>query len=298
MVYASKTNVHMRLVGASKRARVEGVEPTGGISSYFTGRDEKTWFTGIPHYSKLRYRDVYPGIDVVYYGSGRNVEYDFVVKPGADPERIELAFSEPVKIKDGDLIVGGLRQHRPRVMQGDREIRAEYRITEDRHVQLAIGEYDDGADLTVDPVLEFASYIGGPGEDLVTQVVIDDAGSLYVTGSTQSPAAPGLNPFQQPNLVYRQPMLFKFDPSGKKLIYYVILASESYSLADAVAVDSRGSAVSLGGTRSTDFPLKNPVQSDYRAFFDNAFVTKLSPDGRTLIFSTYFGGTFNDGPTR
>jgi hypothetical protein len=84
VVYANKKNVHMRLVGASKRATVEGAEPTGGYSSYFTGRDEKTWFTGIPHYARLRYRDVYPGVDMVYYGSGRNVEYDFVVKAGAD----------------------------------------------------------------------------------------------------------------------------------------------------------------------------------------------------------------------
>ena len=195
VVYASKKNVHMRLVGASRRAQVEGVEPTGGISSYFTGRDEKTWFTGIPHYAKLRYRDVYPGIDMVYYGIGRNVEYDFVVKPGADPERIELAFSEPVKMDGGDLIVAGLRQHRPRVMQDGREIAAEYHITDDDHVQIALGEYDSSRELTVDPVLEFATYLGGPGNDNIATMTIDRAGYLYLVGATQSPGHTGTRSF-------------------------------------------------------------------------------------------------------
>src|SRR5260370_11510453 len=92
VVYAHTKNVHMRLIGASEATHVEGLEPTGGYSNYFTGRDEKTWFTGLPHYSKLRYKDVYPGVDMVYYGTGRNVEYDFVVKPGGETEKIELAF--------------------------------------------------------------------------------------------------------------------------------------------------------------------------------------------------------------
>jgi uncharacterized protein (TIGR03437 family) len=296
VVYANKKNVHMRLVGASTKARVEGMDPTGGYSSYFTGRDEKTWFTGIPHFSRLRYRDVYPGIDIVYYGSGRNVEYDFVVKPGADPDRIELAFSEPVKIDGGDMLVAGLRQHRPRVMQNGRTIASEYRITDQQHVQFALGEYDRAKDLTVDPVLEFASYLGGPGEDLLLQLAVDDTGFLYLAGSTQSPASPGLNPFQQSNLAFRAPYLFKLDPSGKHILYYVILGSDSYSNASAMAIGKDGSMVMVGATSSDNFPLKNAFQSEYKAAFNNAFLTKLSSDGRTLIYSTYYGGSYTERP--
>ncbi len=296
VVYANRKNVHMRLVGAAKHARVEGIEPTGGISSYFTGRGEKTWFTGIPQYAKLRYRNVYPGIDVVYYGSGDNVEYDFVVKPGGDPERIEIAFSEPVRIDGEDLVVAGLRQHRPKVMQGARKIEAKYSITPDKHVLIALGDYDHTTDLTIDPVLEFASYLGGPGADGIAQVTIDDAGYLYIAGSTQSPATPGLNPFQQSNISFTAPFLFKFDGSGTRLIYYVILASDSYSWPTAVSVGNDGTVVMLGSTRSDNFPLKNAFQSEYKAAFGNAFLSKLSDDGRALVYSTYYGGTFNESP--
>ncbi len=144
VVYANKTNVHMRLIGAAAHPAAEGAEPTGGYSNYFTGRDEKTWFTGIPHYARLRYKDVYPGIDLAYYGSGRNADYDFIVKPGGNPDRIELAFSESVKLDQGDLIVASLRQHRPRVFQNGREIASSYRISENQRVQIVLASYAPG----------------------------------------------------------------------------------------------------------------------------------------------------------
>ncbi|MBI3281821.1 MAG: hypothetical protein HYZ57_18510, partial [Acidobacteria bacterium] len=102
-------NVHMRLVGSERSPEVEGLEPLGSYSNYFAGRTEKDWFTGIPHYGKVRYRNVYSGIDLVYYANSRTIEYDFIVSPGADPSRIELAFSERVKLDGVDVLVAGMR---------------------------------------------------------------------------------------------------------------------------------------------------------------------------------------------
>ncbi len=116
-------NAHMKFVGASPKPKGTGVDPTGGYSNYFLGKTEKSWFTGIPHYGSVRYTNIYPGIDIVYHSQDGNVEYDFVLAPGADPNLIELAFDRNVEInKDGDLILAGLRQHRPRVMQDGLEI--------------------------------------------------------------------------------------------------------------------------------------------------------------------------------
>ena len=296
VVYANQKNVHLRLVGAKKHARVEGLEPTGGISSYFTGRDEKTWFTGIPHYAKLKYKDVYRGIDMVYYGSGRNIEYDFVIRPGADSKQIQLAFSQPVHLDHGDLIVAGLRQHKPRVLQDGREIAGSYRITGSNRVELALAWYDHSRNLIIDPVLDFSTYIGGPGADEGAQTIVDSSGDIYLAGSTQSPASPTLNPFQQTNIVNLAPFVLKFTPQAKQVIYFVVLGNNGWDFADGLAVDATGSAVVAGQTRSPTFPLKNAFESNYVSEYSTGFLTKLSSDGRTLVYSTYYGGSVEEFP--
>ena len=294
VVYANGKNVHMRLVGANAESVAEKLEPTGGYSNYFIGRDEKTWFTGIPHYAKLRYTDVYPGIDIVYYASGQNVEYDFAVRPGADSDRIELAFSEPVGIDNGDLIVAGLRQHKPRVLQDGVEVAAEYRITEAGHVSIALADYDHSRELTVDPVLEFSTFLGGPGDDTMSTVAVDKAGFVYVAGYTATPSTPILDPFQQPNQTFYTPVIFKFSADGQKLIYYTVLLSNSWGFINDMALDTSGRVIVIGGVWSTDFPLKNPLQTDYKSAYTTGFITRFAPDGKTIDLSTYFGGTLDD----
>ena len=163
VVYANQKNVHLRLVGATKHPRVEGLEPNGGISSYFTGRDEKTWFTGIPHYAKLKYTDVYPGHR---HGLLRlRTEHRIRLRrqagsrSQANPTRLQRT-----SLDHGDLIVAGLRQQTS-VFQDGREIAASYRIGGSNRVELASPEYDHSRGLIIDPVLEFSTYIGGPGFD-------------------------------------------------------------------------------------------------------------------------------------
>ena len=135
-------DVGMELVGANMTARSELEQPLEGISSYFIGSTEKDWRTGIPHYGRLRYKDVYPGIDLVYYGNGRNLEYDFILQSNADPTAIRLAYNQPVHLDaNGDLLIAGLRQKRPRVYQNGHEIACGDLIRDHYHIQLALAAW-------------------------------------------------------------------------------------------------------------------------------------------------------------
>jgi len=284
-------DIRMELVGASKHAKLSFEEPLGGISSYFIGRDEKHWHAGIPHYGCVRYKNVYAGIDLVYYASGRDIEYDFVLKPGADPSQIKLAYNKQVQIdSNGDLRVAGLKQHRPKVFQNGREIECTYLVRGER-VQLALADYDRSQPLIVDPVLEFSTYIGGPGEEDLADVKLDSSGFIYVAGGSQSPQAPTLNPFQQSQTQTLTPFVIKLSNDGQRVIFFAeVGGNNGWDAAFGVGVDNSG--VILGGsTRSTTFPVKNAFQTEFKAVWDNAFFSKLSPDGKSLIFSTYYGGS-------
>jgi len=283
-------NIRAKFVGALPKTHAEAVEPLGSYSNYFLGRTAKDWFTGIPHYAKVRYRNLYHGIDVVYYVNGRNMEYDFNVAPGADLNQIQLAFSETPRIEKGDLIVAGLRQRRPQVYQDGREIACDY-IVRDGKVQLALAEYDHSKGLTIDPVLEFSTYLGGVAEEHGFAIALDSAGYVYLAGGSQSPATPTLNPFQQTSALVLSPVVFKFSPDGQRLVYFAFIGNKSWDNANAIAVDSDGSPILFGRTRNPNFPLKNAFQSSFLAIGDTAFVSKLTPDGKSLVYSSYLGGS-------
>jgi len=285
----------MRFVGARKDAKGEGEGPTGGYSNYFHGRDGKNWQTGIPHYSKVRYRDLYPGIDLVYYGApGRKIEFDIEVEAGADPSRVRMRFEgfDTVAVAaDGGLDLGVVRLHRPKVQQAGEEIPSEYELGEDSSVRLRLAEHDPSVSLTVDPVLEFSTFLGGPGNEFLNCVWVDASGVIYLSGSTESPANPNLNPFQQPNLVRTSPLILKLSSDAQRILLFTTLTSSGSSSARSLAVDTSGNMILYGGTVSPDFPLKNPIRSEFRASSFSLFLAKLTPDGRSLVYSTYFGGS-------
>src|SRR5258708_2341237 len=288
-------DVRMELIGASGKAQAEFDEPTGGISSYFIGRTEEEWHTGIPHYARVRYRNVYSGIDLVYYGSGRDIEFDFVLRPGADPNQIRVAYNKPVRVdENGDLLIAGLRQRRPRVYQNGREIACEYLVGKRNEVHFARAEYDHSLALTVDPVLEFSTYLGGLAEESGLGIALDSQGNVYLAGGSQAPAQPDLNPFQQTTGLISSPVVFKMTPNGRKILYYAFVGNGSWDFAYDVGVDASGSAVITGETRNTNFPLKNAFQTQFKAVWNNTFITKLSPDGRSLVYSSYIGGSFEE----
>jgi uncharacterized protein (TIGR03437 family) len=289
-------DIRMDLVGANKHATVVLEEPTGGISSYFIGRSEKDWHTGIPHYGRMWYKNVYSGIDLVYYASGHDIEYDFVLKPGADPNQIKLAYNKAVQIdSNGDLLVAGLKQRRPKVLQNGREIECDYLVRGER-VQLALAHFDHSQPLTVDPVLEFSTYLGGPGDESILDVKLDASVLIYAAGGTQSPQAPSLNPFQQSQTQTLTPFVLKMTNDGQRVVFFAEIGGNGWDNAYGIAVDSSGVIID-GRTRSANFPVKNAFQSDFKAVWDNAFLSKLTTDGKSLIFSTYYGGSNWEIPT-
>ena len=288
-------DIRMELVGANRHAEAELEEPTGGISSYFIGRNEKDWHTGIPHYGRIRYKNVYAGIDLVYYASGRDIEYDFILKPGADPNQIKLAYNKPVQIdsKTGDLLVAGLKQHRAKVLQNGRAIACDYLVNGER-VQLALAVYDHSQRLTVDPVLQYSTYLGGPALEWGSGIQVDSAGSAYVTGSARSPASPSLNPFQQVSSVSEDVYVLKLTPSGDAVAFFVVLGGAGDDYSEGIALDSANNAWVAGVTLSTDFPTKNAAQPTFGGGFGDGFYAKVSADGRSIVVSSYAGGASDD----
>jgi len=283
-------NAHMKFDGAHA-VKGEGLNPQGGYSNYFLGKSEESWFTGVPHYGSVRYANIYAGIDVLYHSVDGNVEYDFVLAPGADPKQIALVFDRDVRIGDtGDLIISGVKQHRPRVMQDGREIGSEYQLVGARCVHIKLGRYGATRPLTVDPVLDFSTYLGGPGDDVLTGINLDAAGNIFLNGFSETPASPTLDPFQQPNLSVWQPVIVKMSPDGSHILFFTVIAS-GYGGVSALAFDHSGNIVITGSTYSSAFPLKNPIQNTFTSTNHTGFIAKLTPDSRTLLFSTYLGGS-------
>src|SRR5262245_13453847 len=201
--------VRSRFVGASASPRVESEEPLAGRANYFLGDDPAGWITGVPTCARVRCRDVYPGIDVVWHGSGGRLEYDLVLAPGADPSAVELAFEGVDRVEldeTGDLLLACGASHvvhrRPVVYQESDEgrvpVASRYALTGDR-VRFDVAGYDRGRTLVIDPVVEYGTYLGGGGNDIARDFVRDATGNTFVCGMTTSTNFPNPGAIQPAN---------------------------------------------------------------------------------------------------
>ena len=192
--------IRMTLPGANPRARIAAEERAGGVSNYFVGSDPARWRRGVPHYGRVRYARVWPGIDLLFHGREQALEYDFVVSPGASPRAIRLRFDDAVLRVDasGNLILrtpqGELTQHSPEIYQVKAGVRHElgggYRLVTPHEVGFDIPEYDPQLTLTIDPVLTYSTYLGGTGIARLNAMTLDSAGNIYLTGRASSPDFP------------------------------------------------------------------------------------------------------------
>jgi hypothetical protein len=299
--------VRMVLEGARRPGSFEGFEKAESISNYFIGKDSAKWLSNVPNYRRVRATEVYPGIDVVYYGYGRRLEYDFVVGPGADPRRIHLAYEGAENVtmdKAGNLLIatrlGTLVQRKPKVYQelgGERrEVEAAYMVRGGR-VEIALGDWDRRRELVIDPVLDYSTYLGGSGNDYGTQVVVDSAGAAYVVGYTASANFPTLGALQ-PGFGGGTYDVFvtKLNPAGSALVYSTYLGGSASDVGNAIAVDSNGEAFITGTTVATtgsNFPVTSGAfQTSFLGDpgFTHGFVAKLNAAGNGLVYSTYLGG--------
>jgi len=289
-----------------------------GKSNYFIGNDPGEWRTDIPNYSSVRYRGVYPGIDVVYYGNQRRIEYDFVVSPRSDPSQIRLAFegAEEIAIdQQGALLLDigdeQLRMRAPVIYQESngarRQIAGRYILLDNNSpsptphsplpisvVGFQIDDYDTNETLIIDPVLEYSTFYGGSGTDIAYGIAVDRQGSVYITGQTSSLNFPTKNPFEPVLSGANDAFVVKLTPQGNTVVFSTYIGGRnSGDRGWAIAVDRAGNVYFTGETTSLNFPTYNPAQPNFRGGID-VFVTKLSIQGNVLLYSTYLGGSFTD----
>ncbi|MEP7340585.1 MAG: SBBP repeat-containing protein [Acidobacteriota bacterium] len=294
------TILTMKLIGANPASKGSGLDVLPSRSNYFIGNDPKQWRTNITQYSKVQYEEIYPGINLIYYGNQRQLEYDFVLSPGADPRQIKMAFEGAQKVviaENGELVVrtaqGEMRQHRPFIYQmingARREIAGRYVLSGKREAGISVDEYDRTQPLTIDPILIYSTFLGGTSDDFGNGIEADAAGNVYVTGLTYSADFPAKNALQISLRGFGNAFVAKFNPSGG-LIYNTFLGGSSEDVGFAITVDAQGGTYIAGSTDSSNFPVtSNAFQAQRRGRID-AFVTKLNATGNVLEYSTFVGG--------
>jgi Bacterial Ig-like domain (group 3)/Beta-propeller repeat len=296
--------LRMKLRNANSAARVTGVDELAGTSNYFIGNDPAKWRTNVPTYAKVKYEGIYSGIDLVYYGNQRQLEYDFIVAPGADPHRIAFDVHGAKRIRQdgrGELVfkVGAdeIRWHRPVVYQekdGARQsVAARYVISDTNRVGFEVAKYDDRRPLYIDPLI-YSTYLGGSGADYSYGIAVDSSGNAYVTGVTSSTDFPTKDPLQTAKAGGNDVFVTKINAAGSALVYSTYLGGSGDDVGSAIAVDSSGNAYVTGTTYSTDFPTMNPLQPANAGGGSDAFVSKINASGSALVYSTYLGGSGSD----
>ena len=311
--------VRLKLVGANPAPLAAGQEELPGKVNYFIGNDPAKWRTNVPTYARVKYREVYRGVDLVYYGNQRQLEHDFVVAPGAGPEQIRMAVegAERVELDSGDLVLhaagGDVRLRAPVAYQevdgARRWVAASYVLQEgnpqseirnpksdaphSQEVGFELAAYDATRPLVIDPVLVYSTYFGGSGYDSAYTIAVDSFGSAYVAGMTSSLDFPTASPLRPSNGGYYDAFVAKLDPTGTALIYSTYLGGNDDDGGNSIAVDSSGNAYVTGFTWSSDFPTASPLKAwvcGSEACKD-AFIAKLNPAGSALLYSTYLGGS-------
>jgi uncharacterized protein (TIGR03437 family) len=299
------TAVKMTLRGKRIGALPSGEDELPGKVNYLIGNDPAQWHTGVPTFSKVRYRNVYRGIDLVYYGNRRRLEYDFVVAPGADPRSIRMGFDGVYQLavtRDGDLVAaaegGTVKFRKPVIYQeaegGRKLVAGGLAVTGERTVGFVLESYDRQKPLVIDPVLVFSTFLGGSVMDVANAIATDASGNVYVAGSTYSPDFPITSgAFQGATTGTASAgsaFVSKLNPQGTALIYSTYVGGTGGDAANGLAVDSAGEAYIAGATRSKDFPVTAGAFQSAFPGGSTSFVAKLNPSGSGLVYATYLGG--------
>lgn len=305
----ARSTMSFRLVGANERARMTGAAQLPGKMSYLVGRDRSKWRTGVATFAQVQSDEVYPGIDVVYYGrldgDRGQLEYDFVVAPNADPTRImwEVRGAERAEIDSaGDLVLqtaaGEVRQRRPVAYQeidGRRvQVPARFSISpadpltasraDDRathaRVKFDLAAYDATRALIIDPVLAYATYLGSAEVDRGEGVAIASDGSILLTSVEYNQAEDG-----------SLARVTKLNADATAILWSTLYGGSGRTEGNDIALDEQDRPCITGITVSEDLPLVNAIQgSNPNPFYADSFVAKLTANGQGLVFSTYYGG--------
>ena len=299
--------LELQLIGADKNVQLRGEEQLPTVSNYLMGNDPRKWHNNISNYAKVRYSNLYPNIDLVYYGNQQELEYDFIVQPGADPRCIELAFAGADQLEldpTGNLIVhttkGKVVQKRPFMYQNvngvRQEIHGSYRL-HGHKFGFIIKDYDKTLPLVIDPILVYSAVLNnGSGN----RIVVGQDGSSYILGYSSLPVFPTSNDaYKKSGSIF----IAKLNSAGTGLIYCTYFGgTNGFDIANALAVDGAGNAYLTGMAGTTDFPVTTGAyQPNFKGpgqlgnfFYGDAFVAKLNAAGSGLVYSTYLGGAFGN----
>jgi hypothetical protein len=297
---ASARGLALRFEGANAGAPIFGEQALEGRSHYFNGFDPAQVRLDVPHFARVRVARLYRGIDLVYHAHGRDLEYDLVLAPGADPGRIRIRFEGAERVvldRAGDLIAsaGGrsITQHRPVVYQeldGRRvAVEASYVALGKARFGVRLARFDRTRPLVIDPVLVYSTALAGRATEAAAAIAVDAAGNAYVAGWTSSSNFPTVNAYDS-RLANgdRDVYVAKLNASGTALIYSTFLGgSRAEDFATGLAIDAQGNAYVTGTTAGNDFPVTAGAYRPAPATGGGAFVSKLGPLGNTLVYSTY-----------
>ena len=286
-----------------KNAAVSGVGLLRAKTNYLLGNDPRHWQRDLPNYSRVEYSEVYPGIGLAYYGTPRALEYDFIVKPGADPGQITMSVEGAEKIEpadNGDIVLqvaGAKIYHRsPIVYQRfgttKRRVTSRCVLRGKNRIGFEIGGYDATKPLVIDPAIDYSTFLGGASSDEGLAIAIDSSGNAYVTGTTHSNNFNTLAPLQTINRGGKDDaFITKISASGSELVYSTYLGGSGEDSGRGIAVNLQGEAYVAGITNSQDFNVRNALQPAIAGPGEDAFIAKINASGTNLIFSTYLGGS-------
>jgi len=297
--------IRMHLDGAATNPRVSGADRLPGKSNYFIGNNPKKWRRGIPQFARVNYESVYPGIDLAYYGNQGQLEYDFRVAPGADPNQIALHFDgASTRLEGGELVLstphGDVRFQAPYIYQESegrkQTIPGSFRQLAENKVGFDVGSYDRSRELIIDPILTYATFLGGSSVESLTRVAIDSGLNMYVAGSTTSSNFPVT---EGPTLNGTQDVFIaQLNPAGSAILFATYLGGSGSELLAGLEVDSSRNIYVAGTTDSSNFPhTDNAFQTS--ATGTHGFLSRFTLSGGSydLTYSTYLAGDGADTVT-
>ncbi|MCU1254691.1 MAG: uncharacterized protein JWM83_990, partial [Candidatus Angelobacter sp.] len=286
------TRLGMSFGGRS--AQIAGEQELSAKTNYFRGNNPANWRTGLSNFAQIRYQQLWPGIDLVFYGNGEHLEHDFVVEAGAAPKQIAFDIDGAQKVEllpNGDLVIhidgGEVNFKRPAAYQQinseRKQVAAGFRLNGNR-VSFKLGPYDHRRTLTIDPVLVFSTLLAGSTFERISGMAVDAQGNIYVTGDTFSTDFPTTAGSVQPtcagcSATTTDAFVTKLNPTGTSLVYSTFLGGTNDEFFSSVAVDGNGNAVVAGITQSPDFPAVKPIGNFSGAASSHLFISSLSPTG-------------------
>ncbi len=294
--------IHMQLVGANPQSQITAANELPGRSNYFFGKDRRKWHTNVPQFASISYRDAYPGVSMAFYGVRKQLEFDFILAPGASPDPIRFDISGTVRIATdpaGNLILastaGDVLLHKPVAYQEKDGVRqpvdAHFVLQARNQVSFELGSYDRSRELVIDPSVTYATYLGGTAEDDGYAIAVDGSGNAYVTGQTKSVSFPGTTAGYAGGF---DVFVTKISSNGSTLEYSTYVGGSGDDSGNAIALDGSGNVFVAGGTTSLNFPTTTgSAQKTFGGGGLDAFVFELSSSG-SITYCTYIGGSGDD----